>query len=128
MSKVRLRHLLLTLLLPLANAADASSPKTDTLRLAVGSAAHIVRDDDGVPHIFANTEADLAYLQGYAHARDRLFQMDTLRRQAAGTLAELLGSTALPSDVQLRTFGIRRAAERSLPVLSAQTRAALKAY
>jgi penicillin amidase len=128
MSKVRLRPLLLSLLLPLAYSADAISAKTETIRLAVGSPAQIVRDEDGVPHIFANTEADLAYLQGYVHARDRLFQMDALRRQAAGTLAELLGSTALASDVQLRTFGIRRAAERSLPVLSAPTRAALKAY
>lgn len=94
MSKVRLRQLLLSFLLPLAHSADSLAAKTDTLRLAVSSPAQIVRDVDGVPQIFANAEVDLAYLQGYVHARDRLFQMDTLRRQAAGTLAELLGPTA----------------------------------
>ena len=128
MPKVRLRHLLPLLALSFAHAGHASSARTETLRLAIGSPAQIVRDEDGVSHIFANTEADVAYLQGYVHARDRLFQMDTLRHQAAGTLAELAGPKSLPDDVQLRTFGIRRAAERSLPLLSAPTRAALKSY
>src|SRR5574341_2031265 len=65
---------------------------------------------------------------GGALARDRLFQMDVSHRQASGTLAELLGPAALPSDVQLRTIGLRRAAERSVPLLGAKTRAALQAY
>ena len=54
--------------------------------------------------------------------------MDVTRRRASGTLAELLGSSALPSDVQMRTLGLRRAAERSLSVLSRKTRDALRAY
>ena len=54
--------------------------------------------------------------------------MDVTRRQADGTLAELLGAGALASDVQLRTFGLRRAAERSLPILSQDMRNALSAY
>ena len=54
--------------------------------------------------------------------------MDLTRRQASGTLAELLGQSALPGDVQVRTIGLRRAAERSLPLQSAETRAALQAY
>ena len=57
-----------------------------------------------------------------------LFQMDVLRRQADGTLAELLGEAALASDVQLRTFGVRRGAEPSVPLLSPEARAGLKAY
>jgi penicillin amidase len=88
----------------------------------------VVRDRDGIPHIAARTEPDAIYLQGFTHARDRLFQMDVARRQADGTLAELLGSGALASDVQLRTFGLRRAAERSLPILSQNVRTALGAY
>jgi penicillin amidase len=88
----------------------------------------VVRDSDGIPHITAGTERDVIYLQGFTHAQDRLFQMDFLRRQADGTLAELLGAAALPSDVQLRTFGLRRAAERSLPILSRHVRDALSAY
>jgi penicillin amidase len=90
--------------------------------------ASVVRDDDGIAHIKAQNAHDLFFLQGWAHADDRLFQMDVLRRTGSGTLAELLGSSALPSDVQLRTFGLRRTAERSLPLLSAATQADLGAY
>jgi penicillin G amidase len=90
--------------------------------------AQILVDKQGLPHLFAQSETDVVYLQGYVHARDRLFQMDVLRRQADGTLAELLGEAALASDVQLRTFGVRRGAERSLPLVSPEGRAALKAY
>jgi penicillin G amidase len=88
----------------------------------------VVRDKDGIPHIAARTEREVLYLQGFTHAQDRLFQMDVTRRQAEGTLAELLGAGALASDVQLRTFGLRRAAERSLPILSQSVRDALSAY
>ena len=75
-------------------------------------AAEISRDAAGIPHVRAGNEHDLFFLQGWAHAEDRLFQMDVQRRQAAGTLAELLGPGALPSDVQLRTIGLQRAAVR----------------
>src|SRR5262245_37003652 len=88
----------------------------------------IVRDDDGIPHIFALNEHDLIFLQGWAHARDRLFQMDFGRHQAEGTLAELMGRSALASDVQLRTFGLKRAADRAWPILSKQVQAASTAY
>jgi penicillin amidase len=88
----------------------------------------VVRDSDGIPHIAAATEREALYLQGFTHAQDRLFQMDVTRRQGDGTLAELLGSGALPSDVQLRTFGLRLAAERSLPILSQNVHKALSAY
>jgi penicillin G amidase len=90
--------------------------------------ASLIRDDDGVAHIKATNPHDLFFLQGWAHADDRLFQMDVLRRRGSGTLAELLGSSALPSDVQLRTFGLRRTAERSLSVLSTETQQELRAY
>jgi len=91
-------------------------------------AAEVSRDTAGIPHLRAGNEHDLFFLQGWVHAEDRLFQMDVQRRQAAGTLAELLGPRALPSDVQLRTIGLQRAAVRSLPLLSPRARAALRAY
>ena len=74
----------------------------------------VARDEKGIVHIFATNEHDLSLAQGWAHARDRLFQMDILRRQPSGTLAELLGQTALPGDVELRALGLRRAAACSL--------------
>ncbi len=106
-------------------AAEAKQPsKMPGLR----SAVLVLRDIEGVPHIFAGNEHDMVMMQGWVHARDRLFQMDFSRRQASGTLAEMLGESALESDVEFRTIGLRRAAERSLAVLSAETQAALDAY
>jgi penicillin amidase len=90
--------------------------------------ARVDRDADGIAHIRAGTRHDLFFLQGWVHAKDRLFQMDTRRRQADGTLAELLGPAALGTDVQLRTIGLHRAAARSLPALSDDARAVLAAY
>jgi penicillin amidase len=75
------------------------------------AAAQITRDVYGIAHIKAANEHDLFFLQGYVHAEDRLFQMDVTRRQASGTLAELLGPGAIASDVNLRTC--RRAAAPS---------------
>lgn len=88
----------------------------------------ILRDADGIPHVFAYNRDDLYFGQGWAHASDRLFQMDTLRRQASGTLAELFGPPVLASDVELRTIGLRRAAVKSLEALSEESRSALAAY
>ncbi|MET0417162.1 MAG: penicillin acylase family protein, partial [Actinoplanes sp.] len=86
------------------------------------------RDAYGVPHLRAANRHDLFYLQGMVHAEDRMFQMDVSRRRGAGTLAELLGGGVLPGDVQMRPLGLRRSAEKGLSVLSAETRAALRAY
>ena len=68
------------------------------------------------------------YALGRAHARDRFFQMDVLRHTFSGTLAEMVGTAGLASDVQLRTLGLRRAAEASLPAISRETRVWLDAY
>jgi penicillin amidase len=88
----------------------------------------IVYDQFRVPTIVATTEHDAIYMQGYMHAKDRFFQMDTQRRAFAGTLSELVGPAGLPQDVQLRTLGIGRAAERSLPVQTPEVMAWLEAY
>ncbi|MEE4160863.1 MAG: penicillin acylase family protein [Woeseiaceae bacterium] len=90
--------------------------------------ATIVRDAEGIAHIRASNPEDLYYLQGWVHAEDRLFQMDLTRRQPSGTLAELFGPSALAGDVQSRTLGLRRAAERSAGALTRETVEALEAY
>ena len=92
------------------------------------AAARVIRDTNDIAHVKAGNEHDLFFLQGYLHAQDRLFQMDVSRREASGTLAELLGPAALAQDVQLRTIGLRRAAERSLPLQSSRMQAILQAY
>jgi penicillin amidase len=120
------------LLVPLVQASAETPLQASIRRLDVKSPAQLVHDVDGIPHIFARSETDMAFLQGYVHARDRLFQMDVSRRRADGTLAELLGAgdngATLASDVMSRTIGLQRAAERSLTAASREMRAALAAY
>lgn len=100
----------------------------DVIKPGIQAEAKVIRDTYGVAHIQAQNEHDLFFLQGFIHAQDRLFQMDVTRRRFSGTLAELLGPNWLASDVQLRTIGLRRAAERSLGLISTRARAAFEAY
>lgn len=89
----------------------------------------VVTDGFGIPHISARNDLDLARVTGYVQARDRLFQMDYTRRLASGDLSELLGPgtrsspNAIPSnlsqDIEFRTIGLRRAAQRTLARLQA---------
>jgi penicillin G amidase len=88
----------------------------------------IARDAQGIAHIRAFTDFDVVYLNGWVHAQDRLFHMDENRRTASGTLAELLGPAALPSDIQLRTLGLRRAATLSQIEYPARVAELLEAY
>lgn len=85
-------------------------------------------DSLGVPHIAARETRDAFMALGYVHARDRLWQMDMLRRTAEGRLAEILGPSALSSDSFLRTLDIPHAAAGSLALLPPETRAVLEAY
>ncbi|WP_227394426.1 penicillin acylase family protein [Jeotgalibacillus aurantiacus] len=73
----------------------------------------VTRDEIGVPHIEAKNDADLYRAQGYVQAQDRMFQMDLARRQANGTLAEVIGEAAVETDQFFRTFSLRNAAEIS---------------
>ena len=68
-------------------------------------AAEIVRDDFGVPHIYAATMHDLFFLNGVAHAQDRLWQMHSGRMLAAGRLCEMVGAKALDIDKFARQLG-----------------------
>jgi penicillin G amidase len=108
-----------------ATASTATRPVT---LAGLQSAARVARDANGIAHIFAANDHDAAFLHGWVHAEDRLFQMDLTRRQASGTEAELMGASALPSDVQARTIGLRRAAQRSLEVASTEGTEILEAY
>ena len=92
------------------------------------AAGSISYDAEGVPTVVAASDEDAAWLMGYAHARDRFFQMDLLRRTASGTLAELVGSTVLSQDVEIRTLGLRRAAWATWARLSPELSGQLKAY
>ena len=85
-------------------------------------------DAEGIPTIDAANDNDAAFLQGYAHARDRFFQMDLTRRSVSGTLAELVGASQLSSDVQARNLGLRRGAVKTWAQMSDDSRGWLRAY
>jgi len=88
----------------------------------------VTRDDKGVPHISAETDADLYRAQGYVQAQDRLFQMDLARRQASGRLSEIIGEATINSDKHFRTFSLRDAAEKSLAAYDAESKQVLEWY
>ena len=71
------------------------------------------RDQWGRPWIRAKSTEDLVLAQGYVMAQDRLWQMDLLRRAAAGDLSEIVGPAALKIDEENRILGMRQAAERA---------------
>src|SRR6476619_3918545 len=74
----------------------------------------VMRDDQGIPQLYADTADDLFRAQGYVHAQDRFFEMDFRRHVTAGRLSELVGvdADALEADKVVRTLGWRRVAEQ----------------
>ncbi|HEX3487013.1 MAG TPA: penicillin acylase family protein, partial [Micropepsaceae bacterium] len=104
-------------------------PQTATIDLPNLSAPVTVRfDSHGIPFIRARSDRDAAEALGYLHARDRMFQMDLMRRAAGGSLAELFGAAALDNDEEMRRLGTRERAEADLADLSPGARALLQAY
>jgi len=94
-------------------------PKLDGAMTVYGLSApvQVQRDARGVPHIQASSLNDLLFAQGFVTAQDRLFQMDLLRRHAAGQLAAVLGRSMLEHDRLQRTLQLRAAAERAVAAL-----------
>ncbi len=88
----------------------------------------VYRDAMGVPHIYATTQHDLFFAQGYIHAQDRFWQMDFWRHQGAGRLSELLGGNLLETDKFLRTIGWERVAREEVEILAPEPRAILESY
>jgi len=95
--------------------AGAQLPAPDTLRApGLRQPVEVVRDRWGIAHIYAANEHDLFFAQGYNAARDRLFQLELWRRQATGTVAEILGPRELERDIGTRLFMYRGSMEREL--------------
>lgn len=99
------------------NKIDKSLPQIEgTIELPVTETVTVTTDESGVPHIKANNLKDLYMAQGYVQAQNRLFQMELARRQASGTLSEIVGEATISSDKYFRTLGLRRAAEKSYEI------------
>ncbi|MBI2497360.1 MAG: penicillin acylase family protein, partial [Opitutae bacterium] len=107
-----------------------SLAQLDGERAIAGLAApvQIARDALGVPTVTGATRPDVARTLGFLHAQDRFFQMDLLRRNGAGELAEIFGAMAVPLDQSHRLHGFRRTAGQVLAGLAPAERAVLDAY
>ncbi len=88
----------------------------------------ITLDADGIPFITARTDQDAAAALGFMHARDRLFQMDLMRRAASGRISEIAGAPTLRLDRTMRILGLQRRAEAEAAHLDPETRTLLEAY
>jgi penicillin amidase len=104
-------------------------PQDDVLTIpGVDDPVGVTFDSNDIPFIRASSPTDAATALGYIHARDRMFQMDLMRRAASGTLAALFGPAALPNDEEMRILGVRESAEADARDLSPEARALLQAY
>ncbi|MEM5541823.1 penicillin acylase family protein [Sulfitobacter sp. AS92] len=101
----------------------------DTVQVrGVRAPVEVVRDNANVPHVFGETDEDVFFGLGFAHAQDRLWQLITLRRTAQGRLSEVFGTSTITTDKLMRRYDIYRLATRSAEQLDPETDAALEAY
>jgi penicillin amidase len=105
-------------ILPLNAIPSASAqPAPDTLRVeheGLEAPVEIVKDAWGISHIYAENTPDLFFAQGYSAARDRLFQFEIWRREATGTMSEILGRRAVEHDIGRRLFQFRGDMEQEM--------------
>ena len=95
-------------------ARASGHPERQDVRLTdLEGGVKVVRDERGVPHIFASSARDAITALGYVTAQDRLFQMDFVAGVAAGRLSEVLGSSAARTDRFMRSIGMDWGARRN---------------
>ena len=110
--------------------ARRSFPQTSGTAVASGldGPVDVVRDENGIAQIYADSASDLFFAQGYVHAQDRFYEMDFRRHVVAGRLAELVGSDALDTDLYVRSLGWYDVAAQELALLEPSSRSYLQAY
>lgn len=105
------------------------SSTRETTRLAgLADDVHVYRDEWGIPHVRATSSDDAFFAQGYVHAQDRLFQMDTARRRMEGRWAEWVGPDGVAGDTLARRLGVTQACRRDYDALDEESRQMLVAY
>ena len=106
-----------------------TAPSTESWKMpALTAAAHVIRTESNVPHIYATNRKDAAFLSGFVIARDRFFMIDLARRAGLGTLSEILGEYALPSDLQARHSGTPFVADQILASVTPEIAEHLDAF
>ena len=130
-SSVRLlrRTLPLQILIASASFFSVQSAIAEDFNFAgLTGTVEVTEDQYGIATIKGESQLDVAFVQGYIHARDRFFQMDRDRKGVAGRAAELLGESALESDILFRTLGLGRAALKTWQAIDADTKGLMQAY
>lgn len=113
------------------NAEPADAGFSEDLALpGMKGKAEIYFDERLVPHVFADNDEDLYFVQGYLHARFRLFQMDLQTKAAEGRASEIAGDIAIDYDKQMRRLGMKYAAQNALKAVESDpaSKAAFDAY
>ena len=114
---------------PVASGKQEPNATSTTLKLAgLRDRVTVRRDERGIPYIEAANDDDLYFAQGYITASDRLWEMDLLRRNVRGELAEVLGPAALSQDQRHRTLGFGRIVDATAAQMAPRMRAVLEAY
>ncbi|MFZ0544870.1 MAG: penicillin acylase family protein [Candidatus Promineifilaceae bacterium] len=105
-------------------------PKTDGNLTVAGlnDTVAVVRDEYGVPHIYASNPDDLYFAEGYVHAQERFWQMEFQRRVGSGRLSEIFGEATLDTDIYLRHFGFYQLSTEIYEQANPETRQVLDAY
>ena len=112
-----------------SNSITLLAQEKNTLQLkGLKEKVEVLRDQWGVNHIYANNEHDLFFTQGYCAAKDRLFQFEIWRRQATGTVAEILGARELKRDIGTRLFKFRGDLKKELAHYHENGQAIIQAY
>src|SRR5215217_615932 len=120
------------LLCAASTGAIGATPAVDSLRpqtvAGLGEPVDVLRDRWGINHIYAKNEHDLFFVQGYTAAKDRLFQFELWRRQATGTVAEIVGRKELKRDIGTRLHMFRGDLKAELNWYHPRGEAILNAY
>jgi penicillin amidase len=118
-----------TTCLMVSNSTTMQAQEKNALQLkGLKEKVEVLRDQWGVNHIYANNEHDLFFTQGYCAAKDRLFQFEIWRRQATGTVAEILGAKELKRDIGTRLFKFRGDLKKELAHYHPHGQAIIQAY
>ena len=122
--------LVLSVVLVSYHLASRSLPEYDQTLISdkIKNNVEIIRDSSNIPHIFSQNDSDAFFALGYAHAQDRFWQLNILRRSAQGRLSELFGQKTFVLDEFVRRLDLYNLSRSSVKYQSEQTKSILKAY
>ena len=114
--------ILLTILLPGCSLLNDYETEGELTLSGLRQKVRVLRDEKGMPYIYAASLDDAVLAHGFVTAQDRLFQMELTRLFASGRISELVGTDGRAVDVRMRTIGFRRNAQKQAKLLDQETK------